>query len=60
MYSSMNMYSFSKSDAMNNPHVFIVNTATFKYHLEYLFAGTGAKDWPQEVLNFYGIHPYQE
>lgn len=25
-------------------HVFIVNKATFKYHLEYLFAGTGAKD----------------
>lgn len=29
---------------MNNAHVFIVNTTTFKYHLEYLFAGTGAKD----------------
>lgn len=25
-------------------HVFVVNQATFKYHLEYLFAGTGAKD----------------
>jgi len=25
-------------------HVFIVDTNTFKYHLEYLFAGTGAKD----------------
>ncbi len=25
-------------------HVFIVDTTTFKYHLEYLFAGTGAKD----------------
>lgn len=25
-------------------HVFIVNRMTFKYHLEYSFAGTGAKD----------------
>lgn len=25
-------------------HVFVVNDTTFKYHLEYLFAGTGAKD----------------
>lgn len=25
-------------------HVFIVDTTTFKLHLEYLFAGTGAKD----------------
>jgi len=25
-------------------HVFIVDTITFKYHLEYLFAGTGAKE----------------
>ena len=25
-------------------HVFIVDVNTFKYHLEYLFAGTGAKD----------------
>lgn len=25
-------------------HVFIVNEITFKYHLEYMFAGTGAKD----------------
>ncbi|MFQ3674951.1 MAG: DUF91 domain-containing protein [Endomicrobiia bacterium] len=25
-------------------HVFIVDTNTFKYHLEYLFAGTGARD----------------
>ncbi|MFH1823705.1 MAG: hypothetical protein ABH873_00545 [Candidatus Firestonebacteria bacterium] len=29
---------------MATTHVFIVNTNTFKYHLEYLFAGTGAKD----------------
>jgi hypothetical protein len=26
-------------------HVFIVDSTTFKYHLEYLFAGTGAKDY---------------
>ena len=26
-------------------HVYIVDTTTFKYHLEYLFAGTGAKDY---------------
>ena len=29
---------------MATTHVFIVDTKTFKYHLEYLFAGTGAKD----------------
>ena len=27
-----------------NTHVFIVNSQTFKYHLEYMFAGTGASD----------------
>lgn len=30
-------------------HVFIVDDNTFKYHLEYLFAGTGAKD---KVIDF--------
>lgn len=29
---------------MTTTHVFIVDTNTFKYHLEYLFAGTGAKN----------------
>jgi len=29
---------------MTTTHVFIVDTNTFKYHLNYLFAGTGAKD----------------
>ncbi len=29
---------------MSTTHVFIVDTNTFKYRLEYLFAGTGAKD----------------
>lgn len=29
---------------MSTTHVFIVDTNTFKYHLEYLFAGTVAKD----------------
>lgn len=32
-----------------NTHVFIVDSNTFKYHLEYLFAGTGAKD---NVIDF--------
>ena len=26
-----------------NIHVFVVNQITFKQHLEYMFAGTGAK-----------------
>lgn len=30
-------------------HVFIVNNNTFKYHLEYLFAGTGSKE---SVIDF--------
>ena len=34
---------------MSTTHVFIVDTRTFKLHLEYLFAGTGAKD---EVVDF--------
>lgn len=29
---------------METTHVFIVDTITFKYHLEYKFAGTGAKE----------------
>lgn len=29
-----------------NTHVFIVNEQTFKYHLEYMFAGTGSKNRP--------------
>jgi len=29
---------------MATTHVFVVDSNTFKYHLEYLFAGTGAKD----------------
>lgn len=36
---------------MATTHVFIVDTVTFKYHLEYLFAGTGAKD---NVIDFNG------
>ena len=27
-----------------NTHIFIVNSQTFKYHLAYMFAGTGASD----------------
>lgn len=34
---------------MATTHVFIVDSLTFRYHLEYLFAGTGAKD---NVINF--------
>ncbi|HOK67794.1 MAG TPA: hypothetical protein PLV55_13410 [Anaerohalosphaeraceae bacterium] len=30
-------------------HVFIVDSTTFQYHLEYLFAGTGARDY---VIDF--------
>lgn len=29
---------------MATTHVFIVDSITFKYHLEYMFAGTGARD----------------
>lgn len=29
---------------MSTTHVFIVDSNTFQYHLQYLFAGTGAKD----------------
>lgn len=32
-------------------HVFVVDKTTFKYHLEYLFAGTGAKDKLSSFLN---------
>ncbi len=32
-------------------HVFIVDETTLKYHLEYLFAGTGAKDKTAPFLN---------
>ena len=32
-------------------HVFIVDSTTFKIHLEYLFAGTGAKDYQVDFNN---------
>ena len=32
-------------------HVFVVDETTFKYHLEYLFAGIGAKDKTAPFLN---------
>jgi len=32
-------------------HVFIVDSVTFKYHLEYLFAGTGARDYTIDFNN---------
>lgn len=34
-----------------NTHVFIVNKQTFKYHLEYMFAGTGASEKESPFLN---------
>lgn len=34
-----------------NTHVFIVDETTFKYHLEYMFAGTGSKD---AIIDFNG------
>ena len=34
-----------------NTHVFIVNEKTFKYHLEYMFAGTGAKEKESQFLD---------
>jgi len=36
---------------MTTTHAFIVDTNTFKYHLEYLFAGTGAKDTKVDFNN---------
>jgi len=36
---------------MATTHIFIVDTNTFKYHLEYLFAGTGAKDTKVDFNN---------
>jgi hypothetical protein len=37
---------------MATTHVFIVDSTTFKYHLEYMFAGTGAKD---NIIDFNNI-----
>ncbi|MBW1616065.1 MAG: DUF91 domain-containing protein, partial [Deltaproteobacteria bacterium] len=47
---------------MSTTHVFIVGTTTFKYHLEYMFAGTGAKD---NIIDFNNssnsqLHPTTE
>lgn len=36
-------------------HVFVVDENTFKYHLEYMFAGTGAKDKTSPFLTNSGI-----
>ena len=36
---------------MMTTHVFIVDSTTFKIHLEYLFAGTGAKDYQVDLNN---------
>jgi len=37
-------------------HVFIVDLVTFKYHLEYLFAGTGAHDYEIDFNNSPNTH----
>ena len=37
---------------MATAHVFIVDTNTFKYHLEYMFAGTGAGN---SVIDFNNV-----
>lgn len=37
---------------MATTHVFIVDTTTFKYHLEYMFAGTGASN---SVIDFNNV-----
>jgi len=44
---------------MATTHVFIVNTTTFKYHLEYQFAGTGAapKDGTEERYIDFNANP---
>ncbi len=34
-------------------HVFIVDSTTFKYHLEYMFAGTGAKEY---IIDFNNVN----
>ncbi len=39
-----------------NTHVFIVNEQTLKIYLEYLFAGTGAKDRLSPFLCDYAMH----
>lgn len=37
-------------------HVFIVDENTFKYHLEYLFVGTGGKEYNVDLIG--RILPY--
>ncbi len=46
-----------------NYHVFVVDNTTFKYHLEYMFAGTGARDQSVPFLTeskYTSIHPNTE
>ncbi|MDN5353637.1 MAG: hypothetical protein PWQ09_393 [Candidatus Cloacimonadota bacterium] len=47
---------------MATTHVFIVDLTTFKYHLEYMFAGTGAKDRIIDFNNSFTsrLHPKTE
>jgi predicted RNA-binding protein len=45
-----------KRHKMATTHVFIVDSNTFKYHLEYLFAGTGAGEAYIDFNNTYYTH----
>ena len=36
---------------MSTTHILIVDDNTFKYHLEYLFIGTGSKDYDYNLDN---------
>lgn len=50
MYSSMNTFWCLGENELTT-HVFIVDSTTFKIHLEYLFAGTGAKNYTIDFNN---------
>ena len=41
---------------MMTTHVFIVDSTTFKIHLEYLFAGTGSKENRVDFINSPSIY----
>ncbi len=47
---------------MATTHVFVVDTTTFKYHLEYMFAGTGAREYIVDFNNTRksSLHPQTE
>jgi predicted RNA-binding protein len=47
----MNTFLFSKRIDRMNTHVFVVNAQTLKLHLEFMFAGTGAKNYNVDFNN---------